>query len=453
MESKFKMRSIWLSPAIFFNIQQKCIRVALIVLFGMLCVAHPMLVAAAEPSDPVLQWIGIMNDTVIKAGTSPLITSRVVALVSASVFDAVNGIEPRYQPLHVSPDAPRHASQRAAAIQAAYVMLINLYPAEMGSLTMERDTSIAAIASAENAKSIEAGMAWGQKVADRIWAWRLTDGFTPAPPPFLGVLGIVGSPAAVGVWRPTPLANGSGAGPQFATMTPWVLLRPSQFRLPPPPALTSAQYAADYNEVKSMGAFSGSPRSADQSELALFWAGNTPLYWNRIASQIAAERSLRLAENAHLFALLNVAIADAAIACWDGKYRYVFWRPITAIRAGDTDGNASTDPDPSWTPWLDFFPAGTPAHPEYPSGHSTASGAAAFLLAAAFGDDTSFTVTSDVRMGTRSFPSFSAATAEIADARVFGGIHYRTSCVLGNMLGQAVASYISTHAMRALKGE
>jgi membrane-associated phospholipid phosphatase len=198
-----------------------------------------------------------------------------------------------------------------------------------------------------------------------------------------------------------------------------------------------------------MGAYSGSPRTSDQSELALFWAGNTPLYWDRIASQISVSRSLTLSENAHLFALLNVTMTDAVIACWDVKYRYVFWRPITAIRAGDTDGNSATDPDTAWTPWLDFFPPGTPAHPEFPSGHSTVSGSAAAILAEIFGNDTPFTVTSDVRPGTRSFSSFSAAVAEIADARVFGGIHFRTSCVLGNALGQAVAEYVSTHAMRA----
>jgi len=442
-----------MSQTIFSKIQQKRPRVGLVLLLGALLAARPLPVAAATPSDPVLEWNAIMNDTVIAGGTSPLVTSRVVALVSASVFDAVNGIKPRYQPLHVRPAAPRHASQRAAAIQAAYAMLSRLYPAQIGSLTTQRDSSIAAIGSAESAKSIQAGMTWGQSVADSIWASRLTDGLTPPPPPFLGVLGIVGMPAAVGAWRPTPLANASGAGPQFATMTPWVLQRPSQFRLPPPLALTSAEYAADYNELKVMGPFTGSARSADQSELALFWAGNTPLYWNRIASQIAADRSLRLSQNAHLFALLNVTMADAAIACWDGKYRYVYWRPITAIRAGDTDGNPSTDLDPNWTPWLDYFPSGTPAHPEYPSGHSTVSGAAAFLLAAAFGDDTSFTVTSDVRPGTRAFPSFSAAVAEIADARVFGGIHFRTSCVRANLLGQAVADYVSAHAMRALEGD
>jgi hypothetical protein len=227
-------------------------------------------------------------------------------------------------------------------------------------------------------------------------------------------------------------------------MTPWVLLRPSQFRLPPPWALNSPEYAADLNEVKLMGTFSGSARSADQSELALFWAGNTPLYWNRIAAQLSADRRLTLTENAHLFALLNVAMADAGIACWDGKYRFVSWRPITAIRAGLTPADA----DPNWVPWLDSFPLGTPAHPEYPSGHSTVSGAAAFILGNTFGDNTAFSVTSEVHPGTRSFSSFSAAVAEIADARVFGGIHFRTACVRGNTLGRAVADYLLRHAMR-----
>ena len=447
MRCKLDSEKIRLSPRIFGMVRQEWTRFGLVVLLGVLCIASSLAANAAAP-DPVLQWNAIMNDTVMAAGTNPLVTTRVVALVSGAVFDAVNGINPRYQPLHVRPAAPRSASQRAAAIQAAYAMLIKIYPTQTG-LTTLRDNSITALGTTEHANSIQAGVAWGQTVADAIWAWRLTDGLGPAPPPFTGVLGIVGRPEAIGVWRPTPPLNAYGAGPQFATMTPWVLQRPSQFRLPPPNALTSPEYATDYNEIKTMGVYSGSARSADQSELALFWAGNTPLYWNRIASQISTERSLRLSENAHLFALLDVAMADAGIACWDGKYRYVFWRPITAIRAGDTDGNASTDPDPTWTPWLDFFPPGTPAHPEYPSGHSTVSGAAAAILASVFGDDTPFTVTSEVRPGTRAFPSFSAATAEIADARVFGGIHFRTSCVRGNALGQAVAGYVSSHAMRA----
>jgi hypothetical protein len=410
----------------------------------------PHLLAAATP-DPVLQWVGIMNDSVIAGGTSPLATTRVVALVSASVFDAVNGIHPQYRSLYVAPNAPGHASRRAAAVQAAYVVLSTVYPAQAASLGTQRDSAIAAIAANERANAVDAGVAWGQTVAASILAIRSTDGISPPPPPFVGVLGIETSPVAVGAWRPTPLLNSFGAAPQFASMTTWVLRAPSQFRLPPPLALTSPEYAIEYNELKTMGVYGGSGRSADQSELALFWNGNTALYWNRIAADMSVSHSLSLSENAHLFALLNVTMADAAIACWDSKYRYVYWRPITAIREGDLDGNASTDPDPAWVPWLDFFTTGTPPHPEYPSGHSTVSGAAAYILAGKFGDNSPFIVTSEARPGTRSFASFSAAVAEIADARVFGGIHFRISCTRGNTLGQSVAAYVAGHAMNALE--
>jgi hypothetical protein len=419
------------------------IRVVMLLLTVVLLAIAAMPVSAATP-DPVLEWIEIMNSTVLTAGTAPNVTSRVVALVSASVFDAVNGIEPRFGPLQVKPDTAHNASQRAAAIQAAYTILLHLYPAQSGTLTSRRNGSLAALASTEKAQAIAAGITWGQTVAETIWAARLADGFAPTPPPFLGVLGIVGTPAAVGVWRPTPPAIASGATPQIATMTPWILTRPSQFRLPPPLALDSAEYAADLNEVRVMGTRSGSMRTPDQSELALFWALNTPLAWDRIAAQISARRGLSLTENAHLFALLNLTLSDALIACWDSKYRYGFWRPITAIRAGITPADA----DPLWEPWLDSL-TGTPAHPEYPSAHSSMSGAAAFVLAAAFGENTAFSVTSEIRPGTRTFASFSDATAEIVNARVFGGIHFRTSCVRANTLGRAVADYVSRHVMRA----
>ena len=421
----------------------------LIILFVGLATVNPTPAAASAP-DSVLEWIGIMTDAVLTAGTSPLASSRVTALVGASMFDAVNGIHPRYRSLYVKPNTPGYASRRAAAVQAAYVVLSAVYPLQAGSLGTKRDASIAAISATENAKSVQAGVAWGQTVAIAVLALRSTDGIAPPPPPFVGVLGMETSAAAVGVWRPTPLLNATGAGPQFATMTPWVMTRPSQFRVPPPNALSSPEYAADYNEIKTMGVYSGSLRSDDQSEFVLFWAGNAPVTWNRVASDLSASRGLSLTENAHLFALLNVTMADALIACWDSKYRYVFWRPITAIRLGDTDGNASTDPDTAWTPWLDALPPGTPAHPEYPSGHSTVSGSAAYILAAEFGENTAFSVTSEIRPGTRSFSSFSAATAEIADARVFGGIHFRVSCLRGNALGQTVAAYASSHVMRRL---
>ena len=417
--------------------------VAFLLITALFTLSPPQVSAA--PSDPVLEWIGVMNTTVLTAGTAPNVTGRVVALVSASVFDAVNGIEPRFRPLHVRPDAPHNASQRAAAIQAAYAILMNLYGTQQGAiLTSQHDASLAALASTEKPESIAAGVAWGQSVADAIWAWRLTDGFAPTPPPFFGVQSIAGTPNSLGFWRPTPPANASGATPQLATITPWVLTRPSQFRLPFPLALNSPEYAADLNEVREMGSLSSTSRSSEQTEVALFWALNTPLAWNRVAAQLAAARGLSLTENAHLFAVLNVTLGDAIMACWDSKYRYIFWRPVTAIRAGAAPG----DPDANWRPLLDSL-TGTPAHPEYPSAHSTYSGAAAFILAAIFGENAPFSVTSEIRPGTRSYASFPEAIAEIADARVFGGIHLRSSCARGNSLGRAVADYVSRHAMRA----
>jgi len=417
--------------------------VAFLLITALFAVSPPQ-VSAATP-DPVLEWIGVMNTTVLRAGTAPNVTGRVVALVSASVFDAVNGIEPRLRPLHVRPDAPHNASQRAAAIQAAYAILTNLYGAQQGgNLTSQHDASLAALASTEKPESIAAGVAWGQSVADAIWAWRLTDGFAPTPPPFFGVQSIAGTPNSQGFWRPTPPANASGATPQLATITPWVLTRPSQFRLPPPLALNNPEYAADLNEVLEMGSLSSTSRSSEQTEVALFWALNTPLAWNRIAAQLSAARGLSLTENAHLFAVLNVTLADAITACWDSKYRYIFWRPVTAIRAGAAAG----DPDADWSPLLDSL-TGTPPHPEYPSAHSTYSGAAAFILAAEFVENTAFSLTSEIRPGTRSYASFSEAIAEIADARVFGGIHLRSSCARGNSLGRAVADYVSRHTVRA----
>jgi hypothetical protein len=415
--------------------------VCALLLIGIAATPNP---SAAAPPDPVLEWINIMNDTVLAAGTPPFFTSRIAAMVSASVFDAVNGIDPRYWPIHVRPNAPDGASPRAAAIEAAYVILADAYPMQASALTTHVKASLAALALTESAQSISEGAAWGQTVANAIWAWRQTDGFAPPPAPFEGVLAIVGTPAAEGYWRPTPPLNAPGAGTQLATMTPWVLARASQFRLPPPYTLNNAQYAADLEETKTMGALSGSTRTADQSELALFWQSNTPLTWNRVAAQISAERGMSFHENVHLFALLNVTMADAVIACWDSKYRYSFWRPITAIREGLTPADA----DPTWEPWLDFFKPGTPAFPEYPSAHASISGSAASILASIFGDNISFKVTSESSPGTRSFSSFSGAVSEIADARVFGGIHFRASCVLGNTLGRNVAEFVARHAMR-----
>jgi membrane-associated phospholipid phosphatase len=387
-------------------------------------------------ADEVTDWNAIMFQTALVApATSPLVMNRNAAIVQASVFDALNGIERRYTSIHVQPAAPRSASRRAAVVQAAYAALLHLYQSQKSTLDLRREASLDAIASdeaAENSESIARGVEWGQTVADEIWAWRLTDGITPPPPPFLG-----GSDP--GEWRPTPPAFLPGAGPQFAYMTPWVMLSPSQFRPAGPPALDSVRYAADLTETQSMGSLSSTARSADQTLAARFWNSSTAaFYWHRIALNLGAERHLTLSKNSRLLALVSLAMGDAVIACWEAKYHYVFWRPITAIRITDS----------AWTPLLV-----TPAFPEYPSGHSTVSGAAAAVLADYFGENSAFSVDSDVMLGVvRSFTSFSAARAEVEDARIFGGIHFRSACDDADVTGTAVGNYVVEHALLPLNG-
>jgi hypothetical protein len=401
--------------------------------------------AAFGLANEVGDWNRAMLQAALVAGSSPLVIGRVGAIVQASVFDAVNGIEGRYTPIHVEPAALPGASRRAAAVQAAYGALVHAYPAQSATLEARRSSSLADIASgsaAESSESIARGIEWGQTVADAIWTWRSTDGFAPPPPPFTG-----GN--AVGQWRPTPPAFAAGAGPQFAYMTPWVIETPSQFHPPGPPALTSARYTADYNETKSMGRVDSALRTSDQTLFSRFWNASTANYfWDTIAVGLAEERNLSLSETARLLALVNVAVADAAIGCWEGKYAYVFWRPVTAIPLGGTDGNDDTTEDLSWTPLF-----ATPAHPEYPSGHSCVSGAAGRVLADYFGDDTSFSIGSDVMLGvTRNFGSFSSALEEIKNARVFAGIHFRSACDDGQTLGVSVGNYILDHAMTSIHG-
>ena len=408
--------------------------------------------SAARPTvtdsiDQVVEWNQVFNETVLATTPAPnsLVTSRSAGLLAAAVFDAVNGIARKYEPVLVTTRAPVHASARAAAVQAACSMLVRLYPAQAAVLTARRDASVAALGGAgswESQASIERGLFWGQSVADAVWAAGQNDGFAPPMPPFTGS-------ATLGFWRPTPPANSPGSGPQFATMTPWVLTRPSQFRPPPPPALTSTEYATDYNETRQWGAASGSMRQQADSDIASFWSGNGTLFWTRIAVELASDHRRSLVENARLFALLHISLADASIATWDAKYRYLYWRPVTAIRSLDDDGNPATEPDPSWTPFLT-----TSAHPEYPSGHSNLAGAATTVLVAIFGDDASFDATSEIMPGTvRSFVGFEGAVDEMIKARIYGGMHFRTACVRGAALGSTVAEYVMRHAMRQKRGD
>ena len=319
-----------------------------------------MALAGATRADVVTDWNRNMSKTVLATKTSPLVTHGSRPSSTTAVFDAVNGIERRYTPIHVDPDAPPGA--RGAPPPSRRLMRRSSPSSRhrRTGLDAQRQASLAGITDDgdfEDSKSIERGIAWGQTVADAILAWRSTDGFTPPPP-------AVPRWRPVGEWRPTPPGFLPGPAPQFATMTPWVLAAPA---VPPagPADLASDQYAADFNEVKAIGSLTGSTRTDFQTEVANFWNGNTALYWNRIALTMAAQSDTTLSENARLFALLNIAMADAAIACWDAKYTTSSggrsppsgWRTPTATRPPIAD--------PTWTPLLI-----TPNFPEYPSGHS-----------------------------------------------------------------------------------
>jgi membrane-associated phospholipid phosphatase len=412
--------------------------------------------AAAPPTDEIANWNQMLFRAGLVGGTSPLVITRVAAIVQASVFDAVNGIDRRYAPIHVPAAGPAGASREAAAVQAAYVTLLQLYPTQKAALDARLAVSLASIGTRENSVAIASGIAWGQTVANDILTWRSTDGFTPAPPPFLGGTG-------VGEWRPTPPAFAPGAGPQFAYMTPWVINSPGQFRPAGPPALTSARYATDFNETKTMGSISSTTRTPDQTIFAWFWASSTASYlWNNVALSLIDrtrgdsdgddgrdrrdQHHTSTLESARLLALLNLAIADAAIGCWEAKYTYVFWRPVTAIPLAETDGNPATTADPTWMPLF-----ATPAHPEYPSGHSCVSGAAGAVLANYFGERTRFSVESDVMPGVvRSFDSFSTALEEVKNARIFAGIHFRSATNDGQTLGVSVAEFVLENAVQPL---
>jgi hypothetical protein len=403
---------------------------------------------SAARADVVTDWNQVMLDAITKAGTgiSPIVATRAAAIVQASVYDAVNGIERRYMPIHVEPAAQPGASVRAAAVQAAYASLVRLFPAQQSTFDDKLSDSLFAIASEEAAahsESIDRGIIWGQIVADEIWAWRTTDGFVPAPPPFTGGL-------APGEWRPTPPAFAPGAVPQFAHLVPWSIQSPSQFLPPGPPALSSAQYAADFNEVKLLGRATGSTRTADQTASALFWqsASSPDYFWDRVAARLGALHHTNLSENARLLAMVTIAIADAGIAAWNGKYHYVFWRPITAIQLADTDGNAATIADPTWTPLLT-----TPPYPEYPSGLLSVSSAAIAVLVSFFGPDTPFIVDSSTPGVTRSFANFPDALTELVNARIWGGIHFRTADVDAATLGTSLGNYIVANAFLSQHGE
>ena len=403
---------------------------------------------APAGADEVTAWNEQLWRMNLVVGTSPPPSTRVGAIVAASVFDAVNGIEGRYEPIRVAPAAPAGTSARAAAAQAAYTSLVALLPAQNAALTARLRVSLEEITAQEGEAAVLKGTTWGKSVADQILAWRGTDGISdPATAPT--------NLPGPGVWR----SAAPFAAEQFADMVPWVIEEPDQFRPNGPPALTSGRYLTDFNEVKTLGSASSTLRSRDQTVFSIFWNSSTaPAIWNQVAVSLlenddddgdhgkhgSGRSSRTLVQNARALALLNLAMADAVIGCWDAKLHYNFWRPIAAIREADTDGNPATVPDTAWTPLI-----GTPSHPDYPSGHSCVSGAAGAILADLFGERTRLSIPSDNMLGvTRSHRSFLAALEEVKNARIYGGIHFRSACDDGQAIGRGVADYVLENALR-----
>ena len=402
-----------------------------------LTLAAPALASA----DIVTDWNRTMVTALEIDKTQPPPSARVGAIVQSAVFDAVNGIARRYTSVHVPADAPRGASRGAAAAEAAHEALVALFPAQQTMLDGHLATSVAQLSAQDDAYSIANGLAWGKTVADAILAWRATDGSDAVLPPYT----TAGLP---GRWAPT----GAALTPvfrQFATMTPFAIASPSQYLPAPPPSLTSARYAQDFNEVKALGSANSTIRTPEQTQTAQFWASDTPTaIWNRVADDLIDQQGGSLLPEARLLARMNLAMADATIAIWNAKNHYDTWRPITAITQAGLDSNPDTSPDPTWTPLLT-----TPSHQEYPAGHPGLSNAATSVLATFYRDRTTFTATSANIAGvTRSFTRFSDAVAQVKNARVWGGIHFRSAVVTGAGMGGEVAQYVTQTALVPLHG-
>jgi membrane-associated phospholipid phosphatase len=391
-------------------------------------------------ADVVTSWNRTLVDVLEATHTPPPPAARDAAIVSSSVFDAVNGVARQFAPVHVVPDAPHGASRAAAAVAAAHESLVALFPSRQAMLDGRYADSLAELGSSP---SVQRGLAWGTQAADEILAWRSNDGFTAVLAPYLGS-------TLPGRWQPTPPAFGPPLFRQFAQMTPFALASPGQFPLPGPPALTSALYATDLNEVEALGSAASSLRTDTETETARFWQLDTPAaMWDRVADALAEAQPWSLVREARVLALTNIALADTTIAVWNAKNVFDSWRPITAIVDAGSDGNPATIPDPSWTPLLP-----TPQFQEYPSAHSAVSASAAAVLASFYGEDTHFTVTSVGLPGVeRSFSSFPAAVAQIVDARIFAGFHFRFACEDGVTLGNEISTYIrATTLLRAAGG-
>lgn len=395
-------------------------------------------------ADAVTEW----NTAVLKAiraeRTVPPRASRALALTHAAIYDTVNSFERRYQPYHVSTPAPAGISMPAAIATAGYVTATNLF-----TNAGVQQTNLLALYTAQLSAVVEStakdnGVFWGRVIAQTLLTSRANDG-SSADVPYQPI-------NEAGHWRPTPPANAAALLPGWGKVTPFAMITGSEFRPQAPPPIGSVAYAFEYNTVKAVGGTTSTQRTTNQTEVALFWndgAGTVtpPGHWNVIAQIVSRSRNLTIPENARLFALLNLAMADAAICAWDAKFAYDLWRPITAIREADSDGNAETEPDPTWTPLIP-----TPPFPECTSGHSTFSRSAATVLAEFFGtDQIPFNATSDGLPGViRRFSGFSEAADEAGISRLYGGIHWPSANLHGQSSGERIGQRVMEYLMRPL---
>ena len=398
---------------------------------------HPLSGAA----DVITEWNALMLGANKNESTSPAIVARNLAILHVSIYDAVNAIERSHEFYFASLATPPGASMEAAAVGAAHECLTALYPSQSASFAAARDHYLAHTPATSNRAD---GLLFGRATALQILNWRSADGASTTVPYI--------PKAELGDWRRTPPFFRPPELPQWPYVNPFAMTNRAQFRPPGPLSLNSTQYARELNQVKQLGGLNSTNRTPEQTLIARFWSDfsytvTPPGHWNQIAQNVATNRTNTLAQNARLFALLNVALADAGIIAWDAKYLYNFWRPVTAIQEADSDGNPDTASESGWTPLLN-----TPAFPEYISGHSIFSSAAATILAEFFGTDhISFTVSSDTLPGEcRTYGSFEAAAEEIGLSRIYGGIHFLSADLDGLEAGRRLGHHVVQKYLRQL---
>jgi len=385
--------------------------------------------------DAVMEWNQIALSSTVAAGQGPQPQARSMTIVQVSVHDAVNAITGKHDTYLSYGHPPNGASAEAAAIAAAHRSLVTLFRSQTIALDAARVASLASRGLTE----ANPGIAVGESVAAGILTLRASDGAAQAQFPYSAPG--TGSP---GVW--VAIGTAPALLPGLGNVTPWVLHSGSQFRPDAPPALDSDRYTRDYIEIKAIGSLTSTTRTSEQTEIGRFWLGTPSAIWNGVARQVIAARGLDLSDTARTFALMYLSAYDAALACWDAKYTYNFWRPQAAIRNGHLDGNDATDGDPAWTP---LFP--TPPHPEYTSGHSTLSSAMASMLGFLFGDDPGVTLValSPTNPGfPRQWTAFSQGVDEVIEARIYSGIHFRTADEVGARVGRQVARFVLTHSLK-----